>query len=86
MFVFHFSSTSSFRQALCDSKIRETQTEDHIKQLAEREASKVISDYKQTEKDLQMMQDKVCHFEFFFLLHIFDRILNMCYTAIFASK
>jgi hypothetical protein len=46
-------------QALCDSKIRETETEDHIRQLAEREAGKVVSDYQKADKDMQNMQDKV---------------------------
>merc|ERR1719506_63118 len=46
-------------QRLVDAKIKEIETEDHLKQLAERERGRFSAEYKKLQVELAELQDKV---------------------------
>jgi len=46
-------------QRLVDAKIKEIETEDHLKQLAERERGRFHAEYRKLETELAMLHDKV---------------------------
>lgn len=58
----HFASVNTellHTQRLVDAKIKEIETEDHLKQLAERERGRFRAEFKKLQVELMELQDKV---------------------------